>query len=79
MRIPLEVGRAGLNLVLFVFVLSALALFFTKPEPGTGGFVITVFMLVSTGVVGALLFVYLKLSQRSANQRSLDVEESELR
>lgn len=77
MRIPLEVGRAGLNLVMFVFVLSAVALFFTRPEPGTAGFVISVFMLVGTGVVGALLFVFLKVSQRSANQRSLDVEESE--
>jgi len=65
MRLPLDVGRAGLNLMMFVFVLAAMILFFGRPAPGSGAFVVTVIMLVGTAITSTLLMIILRRTQRN--------------
>lgn len=70
MKLPLEVGRAGLGLIMFVFTLSAMILYFGRPAPGSGAFVITVIMLAGAAVLCTLLMIILRRSHRSADRSS---------
>ncbi|MFC7625649.1 hypothetical protein [Microlunatus sp. GCM10028923] len=70
MKLPLEMGRAGLGMIMFVFVMAAMILYFGRPAPGTGPFVITMIMLVGAAVLCTLLMIILRRSSRSDDRSS---------
>lgn len=69
MRLPLAVGRAGLNLTMFIVVLAAMILFFGRPTPGSAAFVITVIMIVGATVTTAVLMIAMRRTKRAHDSR----------
>lgn len=56
------------KMAVFIAVVSGLLLLWTRPSPGTAGFVITVTMLVVGVGFAAVILISVKLSQRRKNR-----------
>lgn len=61
----LEMGKAGLGLLSFLFVVALLVLLFGRPAVGTAPFVMTVLVLVVSLTAGAVLMVAMRRAVRS--------------
>lgn len=61
----LEMGRAGLGLLSFLFVVALLVLLFGRPAVGTAPFVMTVLVLVVSLTTGAVLMLAMRRAARS--------------
>lgn len=65
MNFPLDVGRAGLRLAMFVIVLGGALLLITRPSMDSPGFVVTVLMLGFAGFCIAVLMALMYLTNRA--------------
>jgi DMSO reductase anchor subunit len=61
----MDMGKAGLGLASFLFVMSAGLLWLARPEVGTAPFVMTVLVLVVALVLGTVLMLAMRRTVRS--------------
>lgn len=77
MSLPLDVGRAGLRLALFVLVLAGVVLLITRPGMDSPGFVVTLLIAGFAGFTAVVLLVLMRLSHRGSNPVVLNEEEDQ--